>query len=181
VKPQETHQTFFMSDSFTIDYCRVHAVSEIPPNVRSLSIVLPVCIYEEHSEMDFFFHADRHLWILEDLLQLFHSAPALEEIHISLSNKVVIGYVNKDGIHTGYDKYGPLYEDYEWSIETEELNPSHCLYLQSEQKCEMLKEKLQQLSALRKWSCFEVPEHYPAIDLAEEEVQALYDKIYALR
>jgi hypothetical protein len=72
-------------------------VSEIPPNVRSLSIVLPVCIYEEHSEIDFFFHADRHLLILEDLLQLFHTAPALEEIHISLSNKVVIGYVNKDG------------------------------------------------------------------------------------
>lgn len=170
-----------MSNSVTIDYYRVHMVSEIPPTTRSLHIILPVCIYEDHIEMDFFFHADRHLWILENLLQLLQTTPGVEEIHISLSNKVVIGYVEKDGIHTGYDKYGPLYEDYEWSIETEELNPFHCLYLQSEQKCEMVKEKLQQLSALRKWSCFEVPEQYPNIDLAEEEVKALYDKIYELR
>jgi hypothetical protein len=170
-----------MSDSFTIDCTIAYTLPNIPPTTRSLHLLFPICIYEDSSENDFFFDGNGHTRILDDLLHLLENAPSVEEIHISLSNKVVLAYVEKNGIHTGYDKYGALYEDYEWNIQTEELTPSHCLSLQNPKEYGALKEKLQQVSAFRKWSCFEVPDYYPQGNATEEEVNALYDKLYELR
>ncbi len=170
-----------MTDSLTIDYTSIHALYSIPQSARSLHLILPVCIYEDTLEIDSFFYDSRHIQILDRLLELLEDAPGVEEIHIALSKKVLVSYVDKDGIHVGYDKYGPLYEDYEWSITTEELNPTHCLSLQSKDHCETLKQKLQELSSFRKWVCFELPEHYPEGNATEEDIRDLYTKLYELR
>ena len=172
---------FSMSDSVTIDYTSVQSLHSIPPTARSLYLILPVCIYEDNLKGGHFFYESRHVHIFNGLLKLLEEAPGVEELHISLSHKVLVSYVDKDGIHVGYDKYGPLYEDYEWSMETDKLNPSHCLSLQSKEHCETLKETLQQVKTLRKWSCFEVPEHYPEGCGTDEDIDTLYSIVDELR
>lgn len=138
------------------------------PSIKSISMNFTVYVAQVRREKYLeFLYPEAYLdWFhhIKTFLKE-HPESELEELHIQFDPLVRVHMLDEDHIHVGYDKYGPLYEDEEWTVKTDKLNPSdYFCYLTGPSKKELIKvgDALLNLLRLKSWKAITLPYHFPS-------------------
>lgn len=160
----------------------VHRPREYLRNsIKSLHLVLPLSIgiYSYIGGMLTYPHLENTVHLVEALDQVFEFVQtnpnsALQHLQISFDPTVTLSFEIPHGLHTGYDSYGPLYDDLQCYYKTKKYPAASyvCVLGDSTQK---IKESLTRLLTQHPWASTQVP-HELLVDTNDEAIQAtLYE------
>jgi hypothetical protein len=119
----------------SIEYLKLNLKVESPltlkeflrPTLKRIDITLQLSL-DRHPESKVLhlWCTNRFLETFQDLIEYTHEFPAfqLEALKIQISKSIIVGFTDRESIHVGYDKYGSVYEDYEWSEQVDGFDPS---------------------------------------------------------
>jgi hypothetical protein len=84
----------------------------------------------------------------------------LQEIRISFHPEIFLSVTIEDGIQDGYDKFGPLYEDYEKHICLHLQDASYVLPFIDDFYVMEIQREIQRLERVQLWKTFDVPLYF---------------------
>jgi len=130
--PNISHLTFEWSPVLHLsDYLR--------PSLKSLTLLLPLHLDFEDDSL--FLRRECFTSVFEDLSNFLKSnSTQLVNLSIQLNPNVVLSIKIPNATLTHYDSDGPVYEDLETTIETEDFPTSHYLNLLKEEDKQFLQE-----------------------------------------
>jgi hypothetical protein len=152
-------------ESLTILCDGVHRPREyLRDSTKSLHLLLPLTIgiHSSIAGMLKYPYLENTVHLVEALDQVFEflqSNPscALENLQISFDPTVSISFEIPNGLHTGYDSYGPLYDDLQCYYKTKKYPPERylCVLEDSTQK---LQDAVKRLLTHHLWASTQVPQ-----------------------
>lgn len=134
------------------------------PTLKRIDLTLQL-ILDRHpdSKLLSLWCKSQYLETLNDLLQYLREYPhlPLHTLQIQISDNVMVGFTDRDSVHVGYDTYGPLYEDDEWSECVNGFDPSvymACLDSHGQTHLREISSKVSELVDLRPWKTLTLPD-----------------------
>ncbi len=145
------------------------------PHAKSLTLQFRMTLEEKRKWREFKFF-DSNVYIdcfqkLETYLKE-HPEAELEELHIEFMPEVIL-YLCIPNYHVvDYDRYGPIYEDEEWTVHTTDHIPSKYFFVLCEDSFDVLDKigkALLKLLSVRTWKALTIPYHFPAAGFIAED------------
>ncbi len=168
------------------------------PNLQSLHLRVPLLLscYPDSPDSFVWDNADdiaQELRALETFLEANPEAK-LQSLRITFHDTVRLTMVDGNSMVVDYDRGGPIFEDYDYSIE-DSYGAAEVYFALIEQtpEMELLAEKIQTLSQVRPWKHFSLPAELPGAstvpfatlsepcDKDDDAIESLWEHIAQLR
>jgi hypothetical protein len=94
-----------------------------------------------------------------------HPKAGIEEFYLSFSPEVRLDLCIPSCIVVDYDRGGPIFEDEEWVVKTQEVLPSSFLFQlddKSHDDLQKIGEALLDLLSVQSWKAISLPYHFPS-------------------
>lgn len=150
----------------------LHQNYYLRPTLKAIHLDFRIYIDEDRDGSLGFLHKEAFLaWFtaIENLLKDPESQ--LEELHIQFLPEVNMYLCVRNAYIVNYDRYGPIYEDDDWAVKTDTLNPSAYFFLcnkESWEDLECIGNALLKLLAMRNWKAITLPYHFPSAGLVAD-------------
>jgi len=152
---QTTDSIYGSSCTYDLETKSVHLQFCMTLNEKRLSYVFEFLGKEAYLDM-----FSRLKQYLQD-----HPKAGIEEFYLSFSSEVRLDLCIPNSIVVDYDRDGPIYEDEEWVVKTQEVLPSTFLFQLDDKNHEDLQEigeALLDLLSVQSWKAICLPFHFPS-------------------
>lgn len=195
---RKTYASYPNIKKLTIPIGRMHRVSDyLRPTTKSLHLILELWLGEKpysYSDVDMYSFSTimTAFQELQEFLLLNPNAQ-LEELKISFSDTVFMTYNYPRGVISHYDRNGPVYEDYDKTIEINNIEPSLFIYVIDREIKDRLQRAVVSIVEKNPRLRITIPYHFPGaieipnltysdvFQLEEDDITFIENCIYHLK